>query len=441
MPQANYEPKIQKIVQNYSKHMPDPNKIQVMIWMDPKKLKPHPLNSELYDFEDDDREDLTNSMILCQQENGYPNNDLVIIDENNYIYSGHRRTKVALDEGFKQIRCTRTQQDFFDKKCLTDPILKEMELEKLEKLNEPFVKRDETSWKVVLRKYSVFAKLYLEKEGKPHTHKQRNDWCRDKTKHIVGNFKKMVEIYTRKRFDLIDKVMQGSSINDVYKEAMNVQPKSKVKYDKNRKDWIEYFKSNIALQKKVMMYANDTMEQMLKCKMGNTTSAMLDDKHGWEQPFVSTTLSNCYMSALSRVLAEEGYDSRTPREEPGLADVRILDISKNGYEWERIEVKVAEFKGAGSKTTIYSGGGTYRIKPHPFLIVIHDEDTKRQFVLLSDLTGKDWNQSGNKCEMSMNIWHDNHFDNKDDYVIFHGDGYLDNKDKFQIQCVPIEETK
>ena len=85
------------------------------------------------------------------------------------------------------------------------------------------------------------------------------------------------------------------------------------------------------------------------------------------------------MSAVSMSLDDDGYCAHTPRGEVGLADV-IIDkkgkkiLSKEGFYAERMEMKVDEFKGHGSSTKVYTGGGHNRIVPHPFWITIYDDD-------------------------------------------------------------------
>ena len=85
------------------------------------------------------------------------------------------------------------------------------------------------------------------------------------------------------------------------------------------------------------------------------------------------------MSAISLVLEEEGFKSCTPREEAGLPDVRIKCLSKPGFEWERIEVKVAKFNGHGSSTKISAGPGATSIVPHSFLIVVNPHRYHQQY--------------------------------------------------------------
>ena len=199
---------------------------------------------------------------------------------------------------------------------------------------------------------------------------------------------------------------------------------------------IQFFKDNPECMKRVVNYANEMLKQHLDINIGGKRIPE-DDIHGHEQNMLSINLSNFYMSAVSLVLEEEGFDSTTPREEAGLPDVRILNLSKPGYHWERLEVKVASFKGHGSKTSISAGPGATRIVPHTFLLVVYDPDTKRQMVVLSDLTKEDWtsNTKNTKCEMGMNIWADNHLD---DCVFFHGEGFIDSKNVFNMNLSKVD---
>tara|TARA_B110000495_G_C22965076_1_gene565929 strand:+ start:63 stop:1376 length:1314 start_codon:yes stop_codon:yes gene_type:complete len=437
MPQANYEPKIEQVVQDYPNQMPNPNQIQVIFLMDPKDLKPHPLNEKLYNFDDDDRSDLRISMTQTYKDNGYPNTEIVYIDKNNVIYSGHRRWYSAKEEKIPVLRCMRIE-DTFDKKCLTDPVLKRKELDTLSNLNYPGTKRNELAWEVVLKKYDEYNKTDEKITGHFYTPKQRNIWCRQNTKYSVENFKKMVEIYEVNRIDLIKKVdLTDISVNNAWKEALNIQPASNVKYDPDRKNWVQFFKDKPECMKKVMKYANDMYNQYVNISI-NGKSIPLDDVHGHEQNVISANLSHFYMSAVSLVLEEEGFKSYTPREEAGLPDIRIKDLSKKGYHPERMEVKVAKFNGHGSRTTISAGPGATRIVPHTFLLIVYDPNTHRQMVVLSDLAKEDWtsNTKNTKCEMGMNIWADNHLE---DCVFFNGSGYVDSRNVFQMNMDKVDE--
>ena len=403
------------------------------------ELKDHPLNDVLYDKVNDNRDKLRASLIKSLNKNGYANKEIVYIDKNGVVYSGHRRKWASEEDETGQLgelRCVEIEHTF-DPASLENPILEEKEIEILDEYNEPDIIRNQTSWSVVLRKYNVCNNINFKKTGKYFDGKERNKWCAEKCSYPTTTFKKMVEIFETGRTDLIKKIeIEGYSINKAYKEALNVQPPVQLLEDENRKNWIQFFKDKPELMDKVVKYANDMQQQHYNINI-NGRKIPLDNTHGHEQNMISTNLSNFYMSAVSLVLEEEGFKSFTPREEAGLPDIRIKDLSKPGYHPERIEVKVAKFNGHGSKTYISAGPGATRIVPHTFLLVVYDPNSNRQFVVLSDLTKDDWtsNLKNTKCEMGMNVWADNHLD---ECVIFHGDGYIDNRNVFNMNLKEVK---
>ena len=403
------------------------------------ELKDHPLNDVLYDKVNDNRDKLRASLIKSLNKNGYANKEIVYIDKNGVVYSGHRRKWASEEDETGQLgvlRCVEIDHTF-DPASLENPILEEKEIDILDEYNEPDIIRNQTSWSVVLRKYNVCNNINFKKTGKYFDGKERNKWCAEKCSYPTTTFKKMVEIFETGRTDLIKKIeIEGYSINKAYKEALNVQPPVQLLEDENRKNWIQFFKDKPELMQKVVKYANDMQQQHYNINI-NGRKIPLDNTHGHEQNMISTNLSNFYMSAVSLVLEEEGFKSFTPREEAGLPDIRIKDLSKPGYHPERIEVKVAKFNGHGSKTYISAGPGATRIVPHTFLLVVYDPNSNRQFVVLSDITKDDWtsNLKNTKCEMGMNVWADNHLD---ECVIFHGDGYIDNRNVFNMNLKEVK---
>ena len=403
------------------------------------ELKDHPLNDVLYDKVNDNRDKLRASLIKSLNKNGYANKEIVYIDKNGVVYSVNRRKWASEEDETGQLgvlRCVEIDHTF-DPASLENPILEEKEIDILDEYNEPDIIRNQTSWSVVLRKYNVCNNINFKKTGKYFDGKERNKWCAEKCSYPTTTFKRMVEIFETGRTDLIKKIeIEGYSINKAYKEALNVQPPVQLLEDENRKNWIQFFKDKPELMEKVVKYANDMQQQHYNINI-NGRKIPLDNTHGHEQNMISTNLSNFYMSAVSLVLEEEGFKSFTPREEAGLPDIRIKDLSKPGYHPERIEVKVAKFNGHGSKTYISAGPGATRIVPHTFLLVVYDPNSNRQFVVLSDLTKDDWtsNLKNTKCEMGMNVWADNHLD---ECVIFHGDGYIDNRNVFNMNLKEVK---
>jgi hypothetical protein len=405
-----------------------------------KNLKPHPLNIEYYDnydVNDTSNIRLQKSLKSTYLENGYPNLEIVYCDKNGIVYSGNRRFYGSKAGDLPFLRCVRIDHTF-KPESLTNLKLKKIEKKILETYNQPGLKRDEYLWTVVLKKYLSDLSDYIQETGKPFTGKMRNEWCAERTNKKSKEFSMMVDVAIKyNRPELIKKVESGEySVKDAFKEAGNIQPPIKEKEDKDRKNWIQFFRDKPELMERVVKYANDMLQQFVNINVNNRKIPQ-DDTHGHEQNMISTNLSNFYMSALSLVLEEEGFKSFTPREEAGLPDVRIKCLSKPGCHPERIEVKVAKFNGHGSKTNVFSGAGTIRIVPHTFLIVVYDPNTNRQFVALSDLTKDDWtsNSKNTKCEMGMNIWADNHLDN---CVFFHGDGYIDNRNVFNMNLKEVK---
>ena len=121
------------------------------------KLKDHPFNDILYDKINDPREKLMKSLITNKKKYGYSNKEIVYITKNLYILSGHRRKWASEESDGKldELRCVIVNDHEFNPKSLTDPKLKQIEIDKLDEYNEPDITRNQTSWPVILRKYSV----------------------------------------------------------------------------------------------------------------------------------------------------------------------------------------------------------------------------------------------------------------------------------------------
>ena len=396
-------------------------------------LTDHPLNHVLYDKKADNRDKLRQSLKRSFKKYGYANKEFVHIDINGVIYSGHRRKWSSEEDDtntLTELRCVEIDH-VFDPKSLNDPELYQVELDLLDEYNEPDVIRNQTKWSVILQKYDVYERNHKKLTGKEFTGKERNEFCRKKSSHDKDHFKKMVEVYKMGRKDLVEKVDNDDfTVTQAHNEALKIEPKTKLKENPKRKVWEDYFNDKTDKRKRVVKYANDMFNQHLNIQI-NGIKIPEHPIHGHEPNMLSTCLSNFYMSALTLVLEEEGFKPKTARHEPGIADLIVENLCRDGYHPESIEVKVASFDGHGSKTKIHAGGGAYRIHKQTFLIVVYDKDTKRQMVVLSDLEGSDWtmDNKNKKATLGMNIWADNYLDK---CVFFVGDGYVDTSGVFQI---------
>ena len=67
--------------------------------IDISKLKPHPINEEIYSYKETEHEELKKSVEL----NGLI--EPIVIQKDNTILSGHRRYKVIKELGFESVEC------------------------------------------------------------------------------------------------------------------------------------------------------------------------------------------------------------------------------------------------------------------------------------------------------------------------------------------------
>ena len=228
------------------------------------KLKDHPFNDILYDKINDPREKLMKSLITNKKKYGYSNKEIVYITKNLYILSGHRRKWASEESDGKldELRCVIVNDHEFNPKSLTDPKLKQIEIDKLDEYNEPDITRNQTSWPVILRKYSVNNLNKFALSGKYFTPKERNNWAAEKCSYTTDSFKKMTQIYELGRHDLIQDVEKGDrSVSKAWTIANALQPKVKLKYDPKRMNWVEFFINNPKAMKRVVKYANDMLRQ------------------------------------------------------------------------------------------------------------------------------------------------------------------------------------
>jgi hypothetical protein len=100
-----------------------------------EKLKPHPINETLYDFDENQHLELVKSI----EKNGLL--EPITIDNQNYVYSGHRRLRAVKELGWIDIDCRLTHisnpiiqiiESNHQRKKTTKEILRESELLKKE---------------------------------------------------------------------------------------------------------------------------------------------------------------------------------------------------------------------------------------------------------------------------------------------------------------------
>lgn len=393
------------------------------------KTTEHPLNIELYDFDDPKEVKKIKALAKDIEKNGL--NIPPSIDKNGVVFSGHRRRRALILLGW-------THTDFTQCVDTYNPNgSKVKELEKLEKYNDDkFHERDESLYMIACRKYAVKNKYMLEERNRKLSAGERDRFA-VKSNIVPKNFQKAIKIYegyeNKKgewfdpRQDLLEQVDDRTDTMTLGKalDIIMKNPKGDDKYDPNRHNWIQELSSDTSKKsiiEKAMLGINHSLNNVYYSPiLKRHINFVTDKQHGEEENFISTDISNKFQFAVSTTLEELGFDGvHTSKQEAGLEDVRIDGLTKEGYLPERIEIKCTKFKGHGSSTQVKGGIGASAIKPHEFLIVVHDNDYKDYMVLLTTLTKDDWKPRGSERYVSMHKWYENHFDNPEDYVFIAG---------------------
>ena len=415
-----------------------------------KDLKPSPANRELYDdfnAKDPKMVKLVEQMKAhYQQTKKNGNYEVIVIDKNNYIRSGDRRTYASKLAGIKYILAIVCDDEFaYDE---NRPLFREMEL--LAEYNDSKLSaRDEASFITATRK---FNKLKLAKE-------EYNAYRKAFALKLgiePAKFSKAMTVFDTDRIDLLIRVdLNEISIDKAYNEATGREMKV-LNVDEARPKWVQIFKNNTAMQEDMLNYAMSIIRYEIQgCKIETRlkklqVNPITSEKFGIEKQMKSTIVSNAFMSALALALVDHGYTSETAGAEfGGVADTRIfadengvlyLSETNGGYYTPSIEVKASYLNpNQGSENFFVGGIGatTSRFHDQDFLYVQFDDDMKRFSVLLSECTRKDWQSNGaSQAAMRMSTWYTNHYENEDEWLLLKGDIFTSNR-KVNVQLEKI----
>ena len=423
-------------------------------------LKPSPANRELYDdFDANDpkMQKLVEQMKLhYQQTKKNGNYEVIVIDKNNYIRSGDRRTFASKLAGIKYILAIVCDDDM-----AYDPNRpKLLELELLAEYNDSKLSaRDESSFINATRKFDVLHKAKVSYNGAPLGVKEFNAYRKSFALNLgidPSKFSKAVTVFEKERIDLLIKVdLNEISIEKAYNEATGKEMKL-LNVDENRPKWVSIFKENPHLQTQMIDVAMAIIKYEIHgCKIETkmkklSINPITDAKFGIEKQMKSTIVSNAFMSAIAIVLSDNGYTAETAGAEfGGVADTRIfadengklyLSETNGGYYTPSIEVKASYLNAYQGSENFFVGGfgaTTSRFHDQDFLFVQFDDELKRFSVLLSECTRKDWQSNGaSQAAMRMSTWYTNHYENEDEWLMILGDVYrTSNKVNVQLDKV------
>ena len=425
-----------------------------------KDLKPSPANRELYD--DFNAKDPKMMKLVEQMKAHYQqtkkngNYEVIVIDKNNSIRSGDRRTYASKLAGIKHILAIVCDDEYaYDE---NRPLFREMEL--LAEYNDSKLSaRDEASFITATRK---FNKLKLAKEdynGAPLGVKEYNAYRKAFALKLgidPAKFSKAMTVFDTDRIDLLIRVdLNEISIDKAYNEATGREMKL-LNVDPNRPKWVKIFKENPAMQEDMINYAISIIRYEIQgCKIETRlkklqVNPITDYKFGIEKQMKSTIVSNAFMSAIALALVDHGYTAETAGAEfGGVADTRIFadengvlyfSETNGGYYTPSIEVKASYLNpNQGSENFFVGsiGATTSRFHDQDFLYVQFDDDMKRFSVLLSECTRKDWQSNGSsQAAMRMSTWYTNHYENEDEWLLLKGDIFTSNR-KVNVQLEKI----
>lgn len=411
------------------------------------ELTPHPYNAVLYDFESPEAKDVIKALADDIKKDGLY--EPIGIDKNNVIFTGNSRYYAYLWFLKEEEIEYYIVKDTFDKNNE-----KYDEEQKLLSYNgKKLVSRDEKKFMVACRTLTELMQSYADKHNNKTYPKMMYQSFATERSINLSHLQQMMKVYnghTYKNETIpanLDLVKQVDNQEITPKKALDLSRnvhKDNLLYDEDRHKWISDFKRE-DVRDNILKIA----KQLIQHDMNNTyvtndnrtINVVTDEQHGEEENFISTNISNKFQAAVSITIDEIlGYKSvHTSKQESGLEDIRIPELSRPAdehgeYHPERIEIKCGMNQPTAAGTVISSGIGARTIKPHEFLVVIHDDTAQRYFVMLTTLTKDDWTSHGpSKTRMSLTKWFSNHYENKDDYTILCGDIYK-SKNTVHVTC-------
>jgi phage anti-repressor protein len=184
-----------------------------------------------------------------------------------------------------------------------------------------------------------------------------------------------------------------------------------------KKNGIDLYKLHTPeMQKRIISYAVQFLKAIRSTTVKTKEGPVSPICHplGWEKSRFTGSASDTFMWSHGMVLQEEGYNVSTANGHPTDPDVFLID------EDEKMEIKTTKFKGQGSGTT-WKGGNN--IREGEYLLIAHDENFTRLFMVFTTLYKEDWDKQGNMGTLlKLNKWWKNK-KNTNDYEFWKGEVY------------------
>jgi hypothetical protein len=374
-------------------------------WVDIEDMKDNPLNLRLYaNVSAEDTKVLEFAEIgRGEIEQGNPANMIAVqVHKDGLIASGHTRKKMGKMLGVTRLKAEYTTEEYPTKEKPFDAVQNLLKTNTYRVLT-PSVK---------LNIFEASEEEYVVQHKSEWPVKIRNDLLKKLTTTKL----------TMERLSVIKKI-RPELLKDIDKNATSIEyaynmaTGNDVKVIKKKQNGIDLYKLfTPEMKTRIIAYATTALKnyRRMTVKTKDGEFSPIEDELGWESSRFTGVISDTFMWAVGRVLAEEGKEVSTANGHPTDPDIYLIN------EDEKMEVKVVLFKGNGANTTWKGGRG---IREGHYFLLAYDTDFSRLFITSTTLSAEDWKKRGNVgTELSLKTWWENK-KNTNDYEFWKGEVY------------------
>jgi hypothetical protein len=372
------------------------------MFVDPKLLKPNPLNKQLYTNQAEEartQAELAESFKKRIEDGVCPNEQPVMIWEDGLIDAGHTRTEAA------KMANVDIWVEITDKPY---PDFKNQPHTTLQSIVSSNIQRKMTH-SVKLNEFEMMNKAYVQEHGINRTAAQEDE-------HInrLGTSRptiKMLQEIKKNMPHLLPLVDSGDmSVKSAWEESTGKNKVKVVKSNNPNRDWSQIYTSDIF--RTVFNRVSNTINSIfsVSTKIDNEDYYPVKD---FTKGTVAGIISHLIETIGAQVLKSEGYNVKSASGHPTDPDIYHIDID------DKVEIKVTNFNNA---STSWKGG--MGIREGQYILVAYDESISRWLVIFTYLNEKDWKSAGmggHTLPIKNVIEH-----HEKDMVVIYGDVYKNN---------------
>jgi hypothetical protein len=381
-------------------------------------VRPAPENIEMYPFVPEEFEILKGQM---QKEylrnNKIANHTEIEVDiYSGIVWGGCQRTLVCKELGYEHIRAKPSTEIYED---LTPfKRMRHIQLVNIDgKRNEHSAKVKVSVWNGLERSFLAENPSITAMRSSPRGQEIWQEFCisRSTDPKAMGQLLQIFKLAPEFLDEIDNKTMP---IGKALKKAKQSIIKPTVKENPNRFDFLDHFDKNPTIFVNMKRGILEAIEQFNSIKILGQ-ELINHPEFGFEYPQLSATYSNIINSTAAYLYSELDPEVTSGRKASGTTgdsrpDIVFNGLSKNGFQEEMIEVKVASLGETAGSSTIYGGPGATNCYKHEYLWCIQSDDGKQIFLMLATIYPEDWEPSGSgKNILTLKRWFDNHFDKKD----------------------------